>query len=238
MCFVWALTLNTKNSTLQTYPVPARYFIEKIFHSKDIFFCKISLKFSRSHNHLIKGTKRHTCEVLSPCSPLPIVSSPMNKILTWSSAPSSWFPLACLTSSPVCLCLILTGFSRLMLLSNPWRISLMLPLISGWVPWRAGSIMQTSLPSSTQSDFVPFHYLIHCSPKLIFPLVVTFLKTGNLERKKNHFTVNKKYWNSCTIFQCLLCICTTLLLCQVNSSPPSGHGRAEQSLTFHGSSLW
>ena len=50
-----------------------------------VFFCKISLNFShlklsnngfycRSHNYLIKGTKRHTCEVLSPCSPLSVVN--------------------------------------------------------------------------------------------------------------------------------------------------------------------
>ena len=91
----------------------------------------------------------------------------MNTILTWLSAPPSWFPQACLTSFHICPCLmfILTGFSRLMSLSNPWRIYLMLPLISGWVTWRAGSTTQTYLPSSAQSDFVPFHYLIHCSPK-------------------------------------------------------------------------
>ena len=60
---------------------------------------------------------------------------------------------------------------------------------------KAGSIMQTSLPSSTQSDFVPFHYLIHCSPKLIFPLVVTFLKTGNLEKKKiTLLSIKKLEW--------------------------------------------
>ena len=55
-----------------------------------------------------------------------------------------------------CLMFNLTSFLRLMSLSNPQRISLMLSLVSGWVTSRAGSIMQTSLPSSTQFEFCSF----------------------------------------------------------------------------------
>ena len=51
---------------------------------------------------------------------------------------------------------ILTGILRLVLLSNLWRISLMLSLVSGWVTCRAGSIMQTSLPSYTQFELCSF----------------------------------------------------------------------------------
>ena len=50
----------------------------------------------------------------------------------------------------------LTSSFRLMSLSNPQRISLMLSLVSGWVTSRAGSIMQTSLTSSTQFEFCSF----------------------------------------------------------------------------------
>ena len=50
----------------------------------------------------------------------------------------------------------LTSSFRLVSLSNPQRISLMLSLVSGWVTSRAGSIMQTSLTSSTQFEFCSF----------------------------------------------------------------------------------
>ena len=91
---IWALSLNTANWALQTHPVPLRFCIEKTFHSKKTFLCKILLNFShlklsykasRSHNYLIKGTKRHTCEALSPCSPLSIVESPMIIIVICTS---------------------------------------------------------------------------------------------------------------------------------------------------------
>ena len=61
------------------HPVPVRFCIEKIFHSMEIFFAKSP---QQSHNYLIKGTKRYTCEAISPYSPLLIVSFPMNIILT------------------------------------------------------------------------------------------------------------------------------------------------------------
>ena len=55
-----------------------------------------------------------------------------------------------------CLMFNLTSSFRLVSLSNPQRISLMLSLVSGWVTSRAGSIMQTSLTSSTQFEFCSF----------------------------------------------------------------------------------
>ena len=66
--------------------------------------------------------KRHTFEALSPCSLLSIVGSPINTILTRSSAPHSWFHWACLTYFHMWTCLMftLTGFLILKLLSNPW----------------------------------------------------------------------------------------------------------------------
>ena len=82
----------------------------------------------------------------------------MNTILKLSLAPQGWFHKACSISFPICLCLMFipTGILKLVLLSNLWRISLILSLVSGWVTCRAGSIMQTPLSSSTQFELCSF----------------------------------------------------------------------------------
>ena len=172
---------------------------------------------------------------------------------------------------------IQTSFLRLVLLSNPWKISLILSLVSHWVPCRAGSIMQTSLPSSTQFEscsfpsfetlqctcmfcfcnyrkrekatcetfhiiiarvglncmyYWIFTYRVCCghfflivflcfvitSTRLIFPLIVTFIKKWQLrEQKVTLLAIKKLKWLH--NFPLPSLHFSRPLLCQVNSSP-------------------
>ena len=175
----------------------------------------------------------------------------------------------------------------------------MLSLVWGWGVWRAGSMMQASLPLPTQFEFCCFpsfdtlltqtlqhtsacncycnyrkrekavcntfnvivvrddlncmqYWIFTCkvcsghlflivflcflipSTRLIFPFMVTFIKKKLVtERTKSRLNGDKKLKWTENFPKSWKLNALMLLLCQVNSLPPSGQGRAELSLNLH-----